>query len=75
LKLETPPSVTPRTMPDAVRTVGAAAGTATLAALLGAACAKAHCTLIVKRHNPRMGAFAVIFAVPLWWPLARAGVR
>jgi hypothetical protein len=56
LKLETPSSVTPRTNPEAVRTVGAKAG-----AVPAPVCAKV--PTLIKRHSAKAGSFELTFAV------------
>jgi len=62
LKLETSPSVTPRTIPVDVRTVGASARVEALTVLPGPVCANVHCTLI-NRHNPSIGKFDFTYVV------------
>src|SRR5439155_11943985 len=65
LKLETSPSVTPRTIPVDVRTVGATAGVEALAPVPGPVCANVKGTLI-KRHSAKMGRLDFTFLVLSW---------
>ena len=62
LKLDTSPSVTPRTIPVEVRTVGLASGVKALILLPGIVCANVHSTLI-KKQNPRLGKFDLTFVI------------
>jgi len=64
-----PSSVTPRTTPAEIRTVGGAVGVGALAELPGGACADIQCRFI-RRHKPSVGNFDFTFIVfsAFWLP-------